>query len=122
MTTILNFWLHGQPPRKSNSRRVVFQNGKTRVIKSAAALQWVQDALLQIPADCRVRMGSAEQPVEVVLHIYYESRRPDLSGELVLDVLQAGGVIANDRYVEHLDLWKHYSDHRPGVDVTVRGM
>ena len=92
------------------------------LIKSAEALQWVSDAIYQIPADAKQRLGSAEEPVEVVLHIYYRDRRPDLSGELVLDVLEEAGVISNDRHVYHLDLYKHFSKHRPGVDVTVRGM
>ena len=39
--------------------------------------------------------------------------------ELVLDMLQKAGVIADDRYVYALHLYKHFSKDRPGVSITI---
>jgi hypothetical protein len=119
---LVSFWILGQPPRKSNSRRIVYGGQSPRLIKSPEALQWVDDALKQITGDKRVGLGSKDQPIEIVLHIFYKNKQCDLSGELILDTLQKAGVITNDVYVYHLDLYKHFSEHRPGVQVTVRGM
>jgi len=41
---LTSFWLPGQPPRKSNSRKVVRIRGRTRVIKSAKARAWTARA------------------------------------------------------------------------------
>jgi Holliday junction resolvase RusA-like endonuclease len=118
----IQFFILGQPPRKSNSRRIVYGGNVPRLIKSTEALQWVSDAIYQVPGDARQGLGSAEKPVEVILHIYYKTKHPDLSGELVLDMLEEAGVLSNDRHVYHWEMWKHFSKDKPGVQVTVRGM
>jgi len=115
----IELWIDGQPPRKSNSRRIAKQGGKTRVIKSRAALDWTEAAILQVPADARRQVGSAERPLAVTMNIFYTSHRPDLSGELVLDMLQRAGVIKDDRYVYHLHLFKHFSKNEPGVLIRI---
>lgn len=119
MTDPLSFWISGQPPRKSNSRRIVLGVNGPRLIKSQQALVWTKDAILQIPADARQGLGSADQPVSVTCHCYYESHRPDLSIELILDALQKAGVISDDRYVYQFHAFKHFSKTCPGVRVTV---
>ena len=116
---MITFFIHGQPPRKSNSRRVVRNNGQVRVIKSDKALQWVQDALKQIPSHAKQNIGSAEHPIRASFHVYYETRRPDLSVELVLDVLQKAGVISDDRHVYECHGFKWFDKYRPGVQVEL---
>jgi len=112
-------WFDGQPPRKSNNRRVVRTGGKTRVIKSQKALAWVKQAITLTPVYAKLELGSLDRPLTVTMHIYYETRRPDLSGELVLDMMQKAGIIKDDRYVYELHLFKHFSKERPGVRVTI---
>ena len=112
---MISFFIHGQPPRKSNSRRIVRNGSQVRVIKSAQALAWVSSALAQIrPEDCQ-GIGSATQPLRATFHVYYETRRPDLSVELVLDTLQAAGVISDDRHVYECHTFKGFDKNRPGV-------
>ena len=112
---------HGQPARKSNGRRAVTnpRTGKPMIIKSAAAIAWVEDALKQIPHHARQHLGSLEHPLYVEMVCYYKTRKPDLSGELVLDMLEEAGVIENDRYVYRWLLDKQFSKDRPGVQIYV---
>jgi len=117
---VVMFWLPGQPPRKSNSRMVVRNRGRTRVIKSAKARAWVAQSIAAIAPSLReLGMGSAECPIWIDFRVYYESRRPDLSVELILDVLERAGVISNDRYVHQFSARKCFSKHKPGVMVRI---
>lgn len=51
---MISFFIHGQPPRKSNSRQIVTnrRTGKPMLIKSAEALAWVSSA------PCRSWLGT----------------------------------------------------------------
>lgn len=119
---MIRLWIDGQPPRKSNQRRIVYNRGTPRSIKSQNALDWTKSALAQVPADARQSLGSLDDPLHVEMDIWYKSRRPDLSGELVLDMLQKAGVIADDRYVYSLFLYKHFDKRQPGVDIRIQSM
>jgi Holliday junction resolvase RusA-like endonuclease len=86
--------------------------------KSDAALQWVDDALRQIPGSARLGLGSKEQPLCISFWVRYASRRPDLSVELIMDVLQKAGVISDDRWVYETHAYKEIADD-PGVYVVI---
>ena len=111
----------GQPPRKSNSRRIVRnqRSGKQMVIKSQEALAWMRDADEQIPPEARQRLGSADNPLAITFWVRYASRRPDLSVELVLDLLQKAGVISDDRHVYEYHAFKEFDRDAPGVEILV---
>ena len=111
----------GQPPRKSNSRRIVRnqRSGKPMVIKSQEALAWMKDADKQIPPGARLGLGSADNPLAITFWIRYASRRPDLSVELVLDLLQKAGVISDDRHVYEYHAFKEFDRDAPGVEILV---
>jgi Holliday junction resolvase RusA-like endonuclease len=111
----------GQPPRKSNNRRIV-TNRRTRrpmLVKSRDALAWMESAQLQIPASVKVRAGSADQALAITFWVRYASRRPDLSVELILDTLQKAGVISDDRYVFETHAFKEIDRDNPGVDILI---
>lgn len=109
----------GSPPRKSNGRRIVTApNGKPRSIKSEAALQWVESAIWQIPESARQRLGSAKRPLVVSCWIVYTSKRPDLSAELVTDMLQEANVISDDRHIYEMHLYKEF-DKDGRVDILI---
>jgi hypothetical protein len=92
---------------------------KPMLIKSSDALAWLQAARLQVPPEARRGLGSAERPIVVSCWCRYASRRPDLSIELVLDLLEETGVISNDRYVFETHAYKEICPEDPGVDVIV---
>ena len=111
----------GQPPRKSNNRRIVRdrRTGRPRVIKSSKAITWTQTAAHQIPPSARQAVGSPDQPLAITFWVRYASRRPDLSVELILDTLQAAGVIADDRYVFETHAYKEIDRDNPGVEILI---
>lgn len=124
MRPITSFWLSGQPPRKSNGRTManrVSKSGKPYLasIKSQKALDWCKSAALEIPRAARLGLGSAKSPVSVVFHVYYKTRKPDLSIELIMDVLQKNGVLSDDRHVYHYEAFKHFNKNAPGVQVQI---
>lgn len=90
----------GEPASKSNSRRAVRIHGKPRFIKSAKALTYEKNFLLQVaqylPPAPITGLLAAE------IRIWYGSRRPDLDPSLILDILQRSGVIKNDRQVREI--------------------
>lgn len=126
---MIRLWIEGQPPRKSNSRRVVrIHGGKKsdkgiRVIKSDNALQWVDAAIMLCPPSLRyLGMGDAKHPLEIWFTVYYSSKRPDLSIELILDALQEMGVISDDRHVYEYHARKQFDKHLQGVMVEIEQM
>ena len=112
----------GQPPRKSNSRRIVTnrRTGKPMVIKSREARDWTDAAARQIPASAKKRVGSAERPLAITFWVRYASRRPDLSVELILDLLEKAGVISNDRHVYEFHAYKEFDRDDPGVEILIQ--
>ena len=115
-------WFEGQPPRKSNQRRI-FRNpatGKPMIVKSKAALRWVQGAIAQVTGDKKVGIGSEKAPLRILFFVFYKDRRPDLSVELVLDTLEKAGVISNDRHVYDYQAYKLFSKTLQGVYCIIR--
>lgn len=99
---LADFEIPGQPARKSNSRRVVRDGGgKVRVIKSQAALDYAQLFMYNVPSELRdKKWGSKDEHLVLRAHIWYASNRPDLSSEMLMDLLQESGVISNDRWIK----------------------
>ena len=118
---MIHLSLQGQPPRKSNSRRIVVnrRTGKPMLVKSDEALRWMDDAMLQIPAHACQGLGSADRPLSVTCRVRYKSKRPDLSIELILDTLQKAGVISDDRHVYEFHAFKEFDVDNPGVEILV---
>ena len=124
----IRLYISGQPPRKANSRQIGYrwstdsQSGLRRKVpfsrKSDSALQWVSDALRQIPGSARLGVGSKDHPLRITFWVRYASRRPDLSIELVLDMLQQAGVISDDRWVYETHAYKEIHQEA-GVHVLI---
>lgn len=123
----------GEPASKANSRMLVtFGKGddaRPASIKSKKALAYERDALMQIPATCRVMLTG---PVRVTLRIWYASERPDLDESVVLDVLQArykgkgdervmvkAGVYVNDRQVREKHVYHAIDKANPRAEIEV---
>jgi Holliday junction resolvase RusA-like endonuclease len=58
--------------------------------------------------------------VSVKVRVWYQSRRSDLSTELLFDLLQKSGIILNDRQIEHVESFKGLDRDAPRVHFTVR--
>ena len=108
----------GQLPSLKNSRRIM-RRGRNNlmVIKSVDALAYEQVFLMAIPKKMRVGYGG---PVSVKVRVWYQSKRSDLSTELLFDLLQKSGIILNDRQVHHVESFKGLDRDAPRVHFTVR--
>lgn len=111
--------IEGELASKANSRRPVTVGrgrfARTRIIKSAKALGFVEGARRQLYGRRPMLTG----PLRMVLRIYYRTERPDLDESLVLDLLQ-GFAYANDRQVRERHVYHGIDKERPRVEVLVQ--
>ena len=111
---IADFMVQGEPAAKSNQRRLVKFGGRYRIIKSAKAIKYLKDFTDQCPKIEPL----VESDVSVWVDVWYATRRPDLSIELILDALQ-GSVIKNDRQVKEFHARHHLSKENPRAHIRV---
>lgn len=111
--------IYGQLPSLKNRRRFIPGKGSRRpmLIKSKDAMDYEQAFLMAIPA--RMKVGY-DGPVSVKVRVWYQSRRSDLSTELLFDLLQKSGIILNDRQIEHVESFKGLDRDAPRLHFTVR--
>jgi len=110
ITEQIEIWISGWPPSMKNSREIVTnpRTGNPFSIKSPQARQWWNDALRQITGDKKLCWGRHSDPLRVTCHVWYRNKRPDLDCSIVLDLLQAAGVISNDRHVYEFHQFKRF--------------
>ncbi len=117
---LAEFIITGQPPRKSNQRMIVSRGrgGPPMVIKSKEAREYLSHFIASVPEKYRdLNLGSLKDDLRLDIIVWYTSRRPDLSVELIKDCIEAAGVIKNDRYIreEHLYGFVDKQDPRTSI-------
>ena len=123
-TLLAKFEVKGQPPRKSNQRRIVTRgrgkSGPPMLIKSEEALQYIKDFNLQVPSKYRdLEYGSLDDDLRLDIIVWYTSRRPDLSIELIKDCLEKAGVIKDDRYIREEHIYGFVDKHDPRIAIKL---
>lgn len=92
----------GQPRTKKNSSRIAFRGNKRVLLPSKAYEQYERVALIWL-----ARVQAVHGPVSVLCRYYLQDRKswPDLVGLLqaTSDILQAAGVIDDDKYIVNYD-------------------
>lgn len=113
-------WLPNQPPRKSNHRRIVRgKGGKPRLIKSQAALDWVDDVDKTTTGDKRRQVGSPKIAIRLTFVFFYRTNNADMSVELPMDAMQHARVLSDDRYVWVVEAYKLFCREEQGVWVFI---
>lgn len=123
-----------QAETKANSRKIITVKNKkgdprTAIAKSDKALAYVKTVHRSVLAELR---HNYEGPVLVIATIYYGSRRPDLTFDLLQDALQAeykedygqsfrvwDGVYENDRQIFTLLTRKKIDPENPRAEVSI---
>lgn len=117
--TVAHDWMQeitGEPASKSNSRRIVRIHGNTRIIKSKKALEYRDNFLSQVsPPDVPI-----EGDVELEVVVWYKTRRPDLDISLIMDLLQEGLVIVNDRQIKVIKAYHQLDKLNPRSSIGLR--
>lgn len=113
----LAVWLPGQPPRKSNHRRVHRnpRTGSPILRLSSEATAWVDGVVSTTPVEAKINAGTEKEPVEITFFVWYSTHSPDLSVELILDAMQKAGILSDDRYVFSYTPIKIVDEHLQGV-------
>ena len=92
----------GQPRTKKNSSRIALVNNKRVLLPSKAYKAYERVALIQL-----ARVQAVHGPISVMCRYFLQNRAhwPDLVGLLqaTSDILQAAGVIDNDKYIVNYD-------------------
>jgi len=101
----------GNLPRKSNSRQLVMRYGHPTSIKSARALSYERLFFYQ------VLKQRPSEPItgdcSLTAEIYYNNKLCDLSDELLADLLEKCGFVANDRQFKVKNLYWHFDKEHP---------
>jgi hypothetical protein len=115
------FTVLGEPGRKSNGRRIMMNHatGRPMLVKSKKALNYCSSFMTQVPDEAKVGMGSEKEPLALWAHIYYASNRPDVSSELLMDLLEKAGVVLNDRWIKTQVLYGAIDRLNPRVELRV---
>jgi len=115
---LAEFTVLGEPGRKSNQRRIVKnkRTDKPMIIKSQKAMSYQSSFLKQITGALKNKWGSRDELLLVWAHVYYASNRPDLSAELLTDLLQQAEIISNDRWIKSHVLFGSVDKENPRTE------
>lgn len=109
--------IHGLPPSKSNSYRVITIKGHASLCKTQATKQYEQSFFMQ----CGLRNAQLNARFKLTIDVYFSSDRPDLDNSIkvVLDCLQTCGAIKNDRLCAEIHARKLIDKSNPRVEFTL---
>ncbi len=120
-TLLVSIEILGEPGRKSNQRRIVTNQstGKLMLIKSEKAMNYTSSFIAQVPPGYQVHLGSPDTHLALWTKIYYASARPDLSLELIQDLLQEAGVVENDRFFKQTFAFSAIDRDCPRAEIRI---
>lgn len=113
--------IYGQPRTKKNSSQIAFKGNKRVILPSKAFKAYEKVALVQL-----ARVQAVHGPIAVRCCYYLQNRAhwPDLVGLLqaTSDILQAAGVIDDDKYIVNYDGSKiaGIDKDRPRAEITIQ--
>lgn len=120
MTVLWSAVIRGELASAKNSRDLVPRKSKggkpyMASIKSAKAQAWVAGAVPQM----RKPREPIAAPVVLTATCFYGSQRPDLDEALLMDALQLGRVIVNDRQIRTKHVYWGLDPANPRVEVAL---
>ena len=90
------------------------------VIKSKEAREYLSHFKASVPEKYRdLNLGSLKDDLRLDIIVWYTSRRPDLSVELIKDCIEAAGVIKNDRYIREEHLYGFVDKQDPRINIRL---
>lgn len=90
------------------------------MVKHPKARAFEADFIAQVPASAKVGLGSKSRLLRSTIAVYYPSWRQDVDVELIYDLLQKSGVVANDRYIREKHVYGAQIDPvNPRVEIEI---
>jgi crossover junction endodeoxyribonuclease RusA len=110
------------PSINSYHRSVTLRSGISKVLISKHGRKWKKAALLAV--QLQWRGNPLEGDVRVSIVAYFRDRRRDADNILkpCLDLLQAAGVMVNDRQVWEIHLYRAIDKGNPRLEVDVEAI
>ena len=123
----MKFVIHGETPSKKNSKVFAKMKGRNVPIPSKAHQRWHNDAMLQLNAQKNVagHKDPIEHPVQVTLAFYHGDqvrRDSDNQAASIMDLLQDGGILADDRWqiVRILTIYNYFDKGHARAEIEIR--
>jgi Holliday junction resolvase RusA-like endonuclease len=96
---MIQFIIPGDVPSLKNSNGM---NRRGQRFDNAAVKAYKRDFAYLVPAEFRGRnLGSKDQLLGISIALYHADWRRDVDCEIILDCLQAAGVVSNDRWFRY---------------------
>ena len=109
--------IHGQPPSKSNTNKIICINGHYTIGKGTEAKKYEEQFFMQ----CGLRNKKIESRFKLHVDVYFRSDRSDLDNALkvILDCLQSCKAIVNDRQCTEINARKLIDKFDPRIEFTI---
>ena len=109
--------IHGQPPSKANSYRIISICGHGSLAKTQAMKKYEQDFFMQ----CGLRRKNIDRRFKLTVDVFFKSDQPDLDNAMnvILDCLQACGAIKNDRLCAEIHARKLIDKASPRIEFEI---
>jgi Holliday junction resolvase RusA-like endonuclease len=115
-------FVHGRPPSKKNTKKVIRKYGKTIVLYSERFREWESHALVYL-RQAFVGRETIEEPLEIKLVFYFRNRQQeaDVSNlvEAPQDALEKAGIIKNDRLIQVVHARKVFDKFKEGMQIEL---
>lgn len=107
--------IRGNVPSKSNSYRIIMVNGHGSLAKTKKVKDYEETFMWQCG---EYRNAMIDQPFEMIIDVYYPSKRSDLdnSAKVVLDMLQKVKAIKNDNLCARIVAQKFIDKANPRIE------
>lgn len=119
---LADFTVSGQPPSKSNRRQIVTagRGGRPMLIKSQEARDYVEHFNEEAPEEYKGQeWGNLDYDLAAVFLVWFSSRRPDLTVEMIKDSLQDAEIIKNDRYIREEYIFGYVDKENPRARILL---
>lgn len=109
--------IYGQPPSKSNEKKIVYFKGHAGIAKTRQQKLYEQSFFMQ----CGLRSLRIATKFKLTVDVYFKSNRPDLDNamKIILDCLQACGVVENDRLCSEIYARKLIDKVNPRIEFEI---
>ena len=109
--------VYGQPPSKSNEKKLVVIRGHAAVAKTKATKEYEQSFFMQ----CSLRKLNISARFKLTVDVFFKSDQPDLDNSLkiILDCLQACGTIKNDLLCAEIHARKLIDRLNPRIEFEI---
>jgi Holliday junction resolvase RusA-like endonuclease len=110
------------PEAKGNSRQIVRRGkaGRSMIVKSAKAQAFIGTAALIIRGSLNRSPFASDDKIGMWVMIRYPDYRRDLDVSLIMDALERGGIINNDRQIRMIEAIAEDEVGEPRVRIKLR--